>query len=217
MKNAIISMFFGIFGFLSISFAGPSFTVLDLDNPMELTGTTYTNTPYALVAHGDREDFSRGYWNDLDLSLIAKAKKNGTWEKESTIHDFSFSGPGNSGTWAYTGGDLQDGDNSNNFKLYFSVKARNPRSGGGFNLFAMNDNWYDNSLNAIVKWSTMNDFFTTAIDDLSGHDISHIAFWKGAVIPDNPNNPTPEPATMILFGFGLLGFAGVSRRKSSII
>lgn len=211
MKNVILSIFFGIFGFVSISFAGPSFA--DLDNPIGLTGSTYTNPLYALVAHGDNEDFSHGYWKDLDLSLIAKAKGSGTWKKESTIDDFSFSGPGNSGTWAYTGGPLQDGDNSNNFQLYFSVKAGSLKSGGGFNLFAMNNDWYDNSLNAIVKWSTMDDFFSTALDDLGDHNISHIAFWKGAAIPGNPNNHTPEPATMILFGFGLLGFAGVSRRK----
>lgn len=29
----------------------------------------------------------------------------------------------------------------------------------------------------------------------------------------NPNNPIPEPATLMLFGIGLLGFAGISRKK----
>ena len=32
-----------------------------------------------------------------------------------------------------------------------------------------------------------------------------------------PNNPVPEPTTMLLFGIGLLGVAGVSRKKISSI
>ena len=41
--------------------------------------------------------------------------------------------------------------------------------------------------------------------------ISEIKIWSD----DNSgsNNPVPEPATMMLFGLGILGLAGVSRRK----
>ena len=38
---------------------------------------------------------------------------------------------------------------------------------------------------------------------------------RGGLIDDVAINPVPEPATMMLFGLGLLGLAGVSRKKTS--
>ena len=73
-------------------------------------------------------------------------------------------------------------------------------------------------------WWYLFDLTDTDLDWNGTEDLVLSGFW--AVTADNPQgqgaishvsihglNPVPEPATMFLFGLGLLGLAGVSRKK----
>ena len=52
--------------------------------------------------------------------------------------------------------------------------------------------------------------FTNFIDEYGRmQGVSHITFFDGP----SDGDPVPEPATMLLFGTGLVGLAGIARRK----
>ncbi|MCF6246011.1 MAG: PEP-CTERM sorting domain-containing protein [Desulfobacula sp.] len=204
-----------IFGLTIAALAGTStpFLLADPDN----TKVEYkTFVPYDLIAHGTDNEFTGTTWIFDDtfllssLSLINKYDFGDSvpWENNNADSTFTLNSTtaSKTGEWTYASGSLLDSDPGNDFQLYFSIKAANGQSGGGWDLFSMRSDW---DIGKAVTWSTLNDFFKTDLDNLGDHDISHISFWKG-----NIPNAVPEPATLMLMGFGLIGLAKAGRKKT---
>jgi len=101
-------------------------------------------------------------------------------------------------TVSYDGDDSKIGswDTGNVFVEFFSVKAGSGTNGkpGGFAFY-----WLGEGGATFGNWNT---------DELGNKGLSHLSVWNST-----PSNPVPEPATMLLFGIGLIGLTGVNRRK----
>jgi len=67
------------------------------------------------------------------------------------------------------------------------------------------------TLNETGYAPTLADFTLTTQN--GGQDINDVSFSATTIIAPSPDISTPEPASMVLFGTGLLGMAGVLRRK----
>lgn len=93
---------------------------------------------------------------------------------------------GDSGTWAAPSGFAEI--------LYYSIKTGSSTNDGGFELYHVEEGGLSGT------WNT---------DGLENRNLSHISFWSAG------STPVPEPATLLLFGTGLLGMAGFARKRVS--
>jgi hypothetical protein len=70
--------------------------------------------------------------------------------------------------------------------------------------FAFQDTFEDNKL----VFDFLND---PLLSSYSVKGLSHITFFG----KEKPNDPVPEPATMLLFGTGIVGIVGIARRRKN--
>ncbi len=191
-----------IFGTVGVTGAtiivGPQSATTDAGNDASLYGT-YSQSGLSEAYTSGVTDFdvfttttthlSNSYYDDY-ISSIAEGSVTFDLGQTFLIEKLAF--------WNWGGGSSNDVYSVVSFSLYGDgnwIGDYSPGSGGGladiYSFGPIQARYF--KLDALV--STSNHF-----------NIGEVAFGASAA-------PVPEPATMLLFGLGLLGLAGVNRRK----